>query len=124
MSGSAERRLEEVELTRKGQSMPRCAFLALATAPVAAVTAETGFLRGTDQGTRREAVIKGAPVTTADAGADRAAGILAADLPDGYPLYLAPTHAMPHRLVALAAKGRLVLSDDGGATRSDASGRS
>ncbi len=121
MSGSAERRLEEVELTRKGQSMPRCAFLALATAPVAA---ETGLLRGTDQGTRREAVIKGAPVTTADAGADRAAGILAADLPDGYPLYLAPTHAMPHRLVALAAKGRLVLSDDGGATWSDASGRS
>ena len=41
-------------------------------------------------------------------------------LPDGYLLYLTSTFADPLRLAALSAKGRLVLSDDGGATWRDA----
>lgn len=102
---------------------------------------ETGLFVSPDKGATWQAVTSGAPVTSADVGADgilRAAeygrgllsigadgavSVLSADLPDGYLLYLASTHADPHRLMALSAKGRLVLSDDGGATWTDAVAR-
>lgn len=114
----------------------------IATSPDDAATlyaaTENGLSASTDKGATWQKVTTGAPVTSVDAGADgtlRAAeygrgllaigadgtvSVLSADLPDGYLLYLASTHADPHRLMALSAKGRLVLSDDGGATWVDA----
>jgi len=83
-------------------------------------------------------MIEGVPVSTVDAGADgvvRAVDLsqglvtvgaggeiapIATDLPDGYLLFLATTSVDPLRLAALSAKGRLVLSQDGGASWTDA----
>lgn len=114
----------------------------IATSPDDAATlyaaTEDGLSASTDKGATWQEVTSSAPVTSVDAGADgtlRAAeygrgllaigadgtvSVLSADLPDGYLLYLASTNATPHRLMALSAKGRLVLSDDGGATWVDA----
>lgn len=103
---------------------------------------ETGLFVSRNQGGAWTVLIaQGAPVTTVDTGADgvlRAVGpglglvtigadsapeIVSANLPDGYLLSLASTSTAPHRLMALSAKGRLVLSDDGGATWADALAR-
>ena len=45
---------------------------------------------------------------------------VANDLPDGYLLFLATTSVDPLRLAALSAKGRLVTSQDGGVSWTDA----
>ena len=45
---------------------------------------------------------------------------VSANLPDGYLLFLATTSIDPLRLAALSAKGRLVLSQDGGISWTDA----
>lgn len=98
---------------------------------------EAGLFFSPDQGATWTTLIEGAPVSTVDAGADgvvRAVDLrqglvrvdtggeitpVSGDLPDGYLLFLAATSADPLRLVALSAKGRLVVSDDGGITWSD-----
>lgn len=114
----------------------------IATSPTDPATVyaatEDGLAVSSDKGATWQAVTTGAPVTSVDAGADgllRAAElgrgllsigadgavtVISPDLPDGYLLYLASTYADPHRLMGLSAKGRLVLSDDGGATWQDA----
>jgi photosystem II stability/assembly factor-like uncharacterized protein len=107
--------------------------------PAALYAATEGglFLSG-DRGATWTAIMEGAPVSTVDAGADGA--VRAVDLgrglvvlgdsskvstvssavPDGYLLYLSSTSADPLRLVALSGNGRLVMSDDGGASWVDA----
>lgn len=98
---------------------------------------EEGLFLSRDQGATWSAVIEGVPVSTVDAGADgvvRAVDLgqglvtvsaggeitpVSGDLPDGYLLLLATTSADPLRLAALSAKGRLVVSDDGGITWTD-----
>lgn len=113
----------------------------IATAPDDAArlyaATETGLFLSPDQGVTWTAVIEGVPVSTVDAGADgviRAADLgrglitvdaggettlVSDDLPDGYLLFLATTSGDPLRLAALSAKGRLVISDDGGITWTD-----
>lgn len=99
---------------------------------------ELGLYRSLDKGATWTEVVTGAPFTTVDLGADgvlRAvqygkgvlsigadgtATLLGTDLPDGYLLYLASISADPHRLAALSGTGRLMLSEDGGSTWSDA----
>jgi hypothetical protein len=95
---------------------------------------EAGLFSSLDQGATWTAVIEGVPVSTVDAGADgvvRAVDLgqglitvgaggettlISGDLPDGYLLFLTTTSRDPLRLAALSAKGRLVVSDDGGIT--------
>ena len=99
---------------------------------------EAGLFVSPDKGATWQGVTAGAPVTSVDVGADgllRAAelgrgllsidakgtvSVLSPELPDGYLLFLASTHADPHRLSALSAKGQLIFSDDGGATWTNA----
>lgn len=99
---------------------------------------EGGLFLSPDGGATWQPVIEGVPVSTVDAGADdvvRAVDLsqglvtlgkggevtpVATDLPDGYLLFLATTSVDPLRLAALSAKGRLVLSRDGGASWTDA----
>lgn len=98
---------------------------------------ETGLYSSADKGATWTPLIEGVPVSTVDAGADGvlravdlARGLVAigpageitpvsSDVPDGYLLHLATTSIDPLRLAALSAKGRLVVSDDGGATWTD-----
>lgn len=98
---------------------------------------EAGLFSSADQGATWTALIEGVPVSTVNVGADgvvRAVDLaqglvaigpgreitpLSSDLPDGYLLQLATTSVDPLRLAALSAKGRLVVSDDGGATWTD-----
>lgn len=98
---------------------------------------ETGLFLSPDQGATWKPMIKGVPVSTVDAGADgvvRAVDLgqgliavgaggetiqISGDLPDGYLLFLTTTSGDPLRLAALSAKGRLVISDDGGITWTD-----
>lgn len=102
---------------------------------------ETGLFSSADQGATWTALIEGVPVSTVDAGADgvlRAVDLaqglvtigpageiaqVSSDLPDGYLLHLGTTSADPLRLAALSAKGRLVVSDDGGASWTDVADR-
>lgn len=117
----------------------------IATSPTDPATlyaaTEDGLSVSPDKGATWQAVTTGAPVTSVDAsadgllraaelgrgllsiGADGAVTVISPDLPDGYLLYLASTYADPHRLMGLSAKGRLVLSDDGGATWQDAAAK-
>lgn len=106
------------------------------TASLYAAT-EVGLFLSSDDGLTWNAVIEGIPVSTVDTGADgvvRAVDLgqglvtvgkggkitkVSGDLPDGYLLFLATTSADPLRLAALSAKGRLVVSDDGGITWTD-----
>ena len=113
----------------------------IATAPDNAAllyaATETGLFLSPDQGITWTAVIEGVPVSTVDAGADgvvRAVNLaqglitvgaggettlVSGDLPDGYLLFLTTTSRDPLRLAALSAKGRLVVSDDGGTSWTD-----
>lgn len=113
----------------------------IATAPDHAAqlyaATETGLFLSPDQGATWTAVIEGVPVSSVDAGADgvvRAVDLgqglvtvgpggettlVSGDLPDGYLLFLTTTSRDPLRLAALSAKGRLVVSDDGGITWTD-----
>ncbi|WP_374374014.1 WD40/YVTN/BNR-like repeat-containing protein [Tabrizicola sp.] len=114
----------------------------IATAPgdAARVYAATegGLFLSPDGGGTWRPVIEGVPVSTVDTGADgvvRAVDLaqglvtlgeggnitpVAKDLPDGYLLFLATTSVDPLRLAALSAKGRLVTSQDGGVSWTDA----
>ncbi|WP_137109704.1 exo-alpha-sialidase [Rhodobacter sp. SY28-1] len=114
----------------------------IATAPRDAAmlyaATETGLFLSPDGGATWQPVIEGVPVYTVDAGADsvvRAVDLsrglvtlseggeitsVSSDLPDGYLLFLATTSVDPLRLAALSAKGRLVVSQDGGASWIDA----
>lgn len=128
--------------TIAGQAPER--LIDIATSPADAATlyaaTEGGLFVSRDSAASWEAATAATdPVTSVDAGADGAVrasvfgqglvtlasdgttSILTTDLPDGYLLYLASVRKDPHRLMALSAKGRLVLSDDGGATWRDAS---
>lgn len=106
-----------------------------ATDPATILAAtELGLYRSADRGATWTEALAGAPITSVDVGADgvlRAVAfgkgvlsigadgtetLLGTVLPDGYLLYLASISAAPHRLAALSARGRLMLSDDGGAT--------
>jgi photosystem II stability/assembly factor-like uncharacterized protein len=113
----------------------------IATSPVDAAAlyaaTEAGLFLSSDRGATWTAVIEGVPVSTVDVGPDGA--VRAVDLsqglvtvgdggevtpvsggmPDGYLLLLSATSADPLRLAALSAKGRLVVSDDGGLTWTD-----
>lgn len=98
---------------------------------------EAGLFSSADQGATWTALIEGVPVSTVDVGADgvvRAVDLsqglvaigpageitpLTSDLPDGYLLQLATTSVDPLRLAAVSARGRLVVSDDGGVTWTD-----
>lgn len=114
----------------------------IATSPVDAAAlyaaTEAGLFLSHDQGATWQPVIEGALVSTVDAGADgvvRAVDLsqglvtvgsegeirqVSADLPDGYLLFLTTTSVDPLHLAALSAKGRLVVSADGGASWTDA----
>ncbi|MBN8631640.1 MAG: hypothetical protein J0L76_12365 [Rhodobacterales bacterium] len=99
---------------------------------------ETGLLLSRDKGASWSAILDDAPVSTVDVGADGvvravdlAQGLITIgpaleivpvsnDLPDGYLLLLATISTAPHRLAAMSAKGRLVVSDDGGHSWRDA----
>jgi photosystem II stability/assembly factor-like uncharacterized protein len=116
----------------------------IATAPgdVARIygATEAGLFLSPDDGATWQPVIAGVPVSTVDAGADGVVwavdlsrGLVAlgeggeitpvsTDLPDGYLLFLTTTSVDPLRLAALSAKGRLVVSQDGGASWTDALG--
>lgn len=113
----------------------------IATAPDDAASlyaaTEAGLFSSADQGATWTVVITGDPVSTIDAGGDgvvRAVALgqglvtvgargeitpVSSDLPDGYLLFLATTATDPLRLAALSAKGRLVISDDGGIAWTD-----
>lgn len=113
----------------------------IATAPDDAAllyaATEAGLFLSPDQGVTWAAVIEGVPVSTVDAGADgvvRAVDLeqglvtvgaggettrVSGNLPDGYLLFLSTTSRDRLRLAALSAKGRLVVSDDGGVTWTD-----
>lgn len=123
-----------------GQAPERLIDIATIGADATALYAatEVGLFRSADKGATWNAVLAGAAITSVDLGADGALRavaygkgvlsiaadgtetLLGTDLPDGYLLYLASISASPHRLAALSGKGRLMLSDDGGATWSDA----
>lgn len=114
----------------------------IATAPGDAAqiyaATEGGLFLSPDGGATWQPVIEGVPVSTVDTGADgvvRAVDLaqglvtlgdggditpVANDLPDGYLLFLATTSVDPLRLAALSAKGRLVTSQDGGVSWTDA----
>lgn len=98
---------------------------------------EAGLFSSADMGATWTALIEGVPVSTVDVGSDgvvRAVDLaqgmvtvgasgeitpVSRDLPDGYLLHLATTTVDPLRLAALSAKGRVVVSDDGGVTWAD-----
>lgn len=98
---------------------------------------EGGLFLSPDGGVSWQPVIEGVPVSTIDAAADgiiRAVDLsqglviiggggeiarVSGELPDGYLLFLATTSVDPLRLAALSAKGRLVVSEDGGASWTD-----
>lgn len=124
-----------------GQTPERLIDIATSATDAATIYAATegGLSVSRDNGATWAALTTtDAPVTTVDSGADGvvravvlglglvafdAAGVattLTTQVPDDYLLFLASTHADPHRMVALSAKGRLVVSDDGGATWADA----
>lgn len=114
----------------------------IATAPGDAAmlyaATEGGLFLSPDEGDSWQAVIEDVPVSSVDAGADdlvRAVDLsrglvtlgaggeitpVATDLPDGYLLSLATTSVDPLRLAALSAKGRLVTTQDGGVSWTDA----
>lgn len=116
----------------------------IATAPSDATqvyaATEAGLFLSPDGGASWQPVIEGAPVSTVDTGPDgmvRAVDLanglvtlveggeitqVSADLPDGYLLFLSTTSVDPFRLAALTAKGRLVASQDGGISGTDALG--
>jgi photosystem II stability/assembly factor-like uncharacterized protein len=122
-----------------GQAPER--LIDIATSPddaaVLYAATETGLFLSPDQGGIWTPVIEGVPVSTVDAGADgvvRAVDLgqglvtvgpggeitrVSGALPDGYLLFLTTTSVDPLRLAALSAKGRLVVSDDGGVTWTD-----
>lgn len=128
--------------TIAGQAPERMIDIATSATDAATLYAATegGLFVSRDSAASWQAATRSTdPVTSVDTGADGAvrasvfgqglvaiapdgtASTLSTDLPDGYLLYLASTRTDPHRLMALSAKGRLVLSDDGGATWRDTS---
>lgn len=131
-----------VDWSVTGQAPERLIDIATSASDAATLYAATegGLFLSRDSGaTWQAATALTDPVTSVDAGAD---GVLRAsvfgkglitlapdgttstltpDLPDGYLISLASVRKDPHRLMALSAKGRPVLSDDGGATWRDAS---
>lgn len=123
-----------------GAAPARLIDIATSDADAAALYAATedGLFRSTDKGASWTALVEDRPVTTVDVGAD---GVLRAygfgqgmfsvaedgtttalsDTPrDGYLLYLASLSGAPHRMMALSDDGQLLVSDDGGATWTDA----
>lgn len=123
-----------------GQAPDMLIDIATSSVDAAALYAasEAGLFLSHDQGATWQPVIEGAPVSTVDVGADgvvRAVDLsqglvtvgsggeirqVSADPPDGYLLFLTTTSDDPLRLAALSAKGRLVVSDDRGASWTDA----
>lgn len=98
---------------------------------------EAGLFLSHDRGATWQPVIEGVPVSAVGAGADdvvravdlsqgliavgsgKAITLVSGELPDGYLLFLATTSVDPLRLAAISAKGKLVVSDDGGASWTD-----
>ena len=123
-----------------GQAPEKLIDIATAPDDAARVYAATegGLFLSPDGGATWQPVIEGVPVSTVDTGADgvvRAVDLaqglvtlgeggditpIANDLPDGYLLFLATTSVDPLWLAALSAKGRLVTSQDGGVSWTDA----